>query len=1156
MKRLLLQLSACAALFAGAAPLFAQEEPTEPFDPSKVALWGANKNGSMTSNEANLFDPYIWCRYRVSGDNTWYDIPEDERILPDFLNTNVKFDHVWLDPITKADVEAAGLWQTGWKPEGEGFSPVDPEKTYDGFVVKQWSGLYNTKVTITGPDMVMTFINGLSADGYNAEFNVENGATVNIVNTGAYIAAENLILNFRGTEDARVSFNGKVGKFGVANWSYVDWDQLGLNNVEVGQNANVAMDHVNWKNSTGNFTIQAVTLKTVDGERVIDKNAGVFSLADSSWTKTHGNITMNVFNGSSIEDITSGYYYKGGGSLSITNTDLVWGLQYEDDTGAVKYNEVNVDANGGTISITGSLDKSTGNLDWISGNMNVRNDAKVIVDNINIEQKRGSINIDCFTGGVYDPSMGEFNAVLEIKDNVTWNASGGIGFGHAQMTDGSGKLLFSGENSTLKLGAGIGVNISDRTGGDFSIVMQGKNNSLEATGDINLDGYKYDNGLGVTVDGGSVGIVVEGEGNTFKSVKRIHLGRNDIGGSDGARDVVFLSGKAYMHVSGTNAENKNYILLGNDSNAGINLGLDNNSYFDEDPDYHYETELIFGGNTVVRNISGEAAIGSIAVGSSNGDVIDGKTQDEYGDPNTSGLATFKIMGDNNDIWATNLYVLSRNYLYGEAYGVMDISGSNNKLLINNDISVMSAKAVHGGEATFTYGGSNNSVQTKNFKVGNTTNDNVYLKGEDGKELRDENGQWILDTENSYQSDGGKGTFVMNATNSTLTVTGDMRIHSEDADRVSTIQGGEGHATFGGSGNTVTIGGQAQVNNGNHTAAGTGSLAFTGSDNVFSIAKNLSIASNWGMSGGEAHVTYDGSGNKLSVGGDLLVGNMGNGNFYKMVQDESGNWVRAKDEDGKDIVVESYRSTGGLGTFVMGGSNNELTVTGQFKVNSAGDIDGGEGYATFGGTNNKVTITGDARVGNHDRSTGGIGELTFSGKGNTITFGTLMIGGGTEYKGGHGKLIFSGGGNTVNVTKNFQGWSDSVKDLNNMVGAIMEWQVDMDGVTTLNVAGNFAYDGYLIVDFSKVVGPVQNQEYVLITGDTATEWALDESLVQKILRDESDIVSIVKEDLEDGSWALKAYYTSTVPEPAAFAALMGLAALLFAARRRKFDASKN
>lgn len=553
MKRLLLQLSACAALFAGAAPLFAQEEPTEPFDPSKVALWGANKNGSMTSNEANLFDPYIWCRYRVSGDNTWYDIPEDERILPDFLNTNVKFDHVWLDPITKADVEAAGLWQTGWKPEGEGFSPVDPEKTYDGFVVKQWSGLYNTKVTITGPDMVMTFINGLSADGYNAEFNVENGATVNIVNTGAYIAAENLILNFRGTEDARVSFNGRVGKFGVANWSYVDWDQLGLNNVEVGQNANVAMDHVNWKNSTGNFTVQGITLKTVDGERVIDKNAGIFSLADSSWTKTHGNIVMNVLTSSSIEDMASGYYLKGGGSLSITNTDLVWGLQYE-DAGETKYNDVNVEANGGTISITGSPDKSTGNLDWISGSMNVRNDAKVAIDNINIEQKRGNINLDNFTSDNYDPdTMGDFNAVLEIKDNVTWNVAGSINMGHANARGGSAKLLFSGENSTLTLTGGIQSNINTRYGGNLAVVMEGKNNTLSTSNNVNLDGYKYGGNDGSFVEGGTVGMVIAGEGNTYKGTHRIHLGRNDVNG-----EVEFISGKAYLHVSSSNAENKNY----------------------------------------------------------------------------------------------------------------------------------------------------------------------------------------------------------------------------------------------------------------------------------------------------------------------------------------------------------------------------------------------------------------------------------------------------------------------------------------------------------------------------------------------------------------------------------------------------------------------
>ena len=129
----------------------------------------------------------------------------------------------------------------------------------------------------------------------------------------------------------------------------------------------------------------------------------------------------------------------------------------------------------------------------------------------------------------------------------------------------------------------------------------------------------------------------------------------------------------------------------------------------------------------------------------------------------------------------------------------------------------------------------------------------------------------------------------------------------------------------------------------------------------------------------------------------------------------------------------------------------------------------------------------------------------------------------------------------------------------MRGGILAFQFDSDGISALNITGaetTFNWSGsFLEIDFTGLVG-AQDSSWTIITSASNTNfaaWSVDQDFLDNkvnwIARDESDQYSLVKEDLGDGAWALKVYYTSTVPEPAAFAAVFGLAALLFAARRR-------
>ncbi len=224
---------------------------------------------------------------------------------------------------------------------------------------------------------------------------------------------------------------------------------------------------------------------------------------------------------------------------------------------------------------------------------------------------------------------------------------------------------------------------------------------------------------------------------------------------------------------------------------------------------------------------------------------------------------------------------------------------------------------------------------------------------------------------------------------------------------------------------------------------------------------------------------------------------------------------------------------------------------------------------------------------------GINTFTVTGTGNELHLQGLIIGN-TISEGGQGRFVVDGGGSEISVINEFK--VRGARDLANPtdrsqqtaagvarsdVGKLVykmgdTTEVDASGynkgISFIDVYGSNAYEftGILEIDLSgiKTNFEGQTQSYLLMIGgngfkdalskywfdfDAAKEYAEN---VKVITRDASDIYEFEITGSGSDGWSLVMTYTSTVPEPAAYAAIFGALALGFAVYRKKKNAKKN
>ncbi len=1023
MKKLLLQLSAAAAFSAAAVLANAQdEEPAPSFDPSTAdpstlgmwAIWNQTStplptNGSPDSFKEgegylSLFDAKNYTRVESGGG--FQDITDESlRVIP-IAPKRDELGNIIEPPSYTQDFSGASIKVQAASVQigGEGYEIPANYLDSDGFFnMYKFNKLFAATVRITGADTKVNFSGDINTDG-NSTLIVDDGATLSLTGNGRLHGT--LDMNFLGTADRRVTINAGISEVNngkTTRAEYTDWvDKTTFFNIygafefvngsgdtvarEAGK---LVLDHTNftklnsWIYNYGDFTVTDSTIKM--GQITIsDDPSGTGQVA----TSTGGGIRVG------------GNFNRDGGDriattaqMTVTNSDIIIGdtKTYVDKNGVTQTARVGNGLSikgGGTFTMSGALDGEGNPLNnLILHTNNIELGGKMNVSNLNIELKNGGIKI---LPAVLSGNTENFeDAVMTIGDNVNATFSGNIDLMPVYERSGftaNSTIRFVGENSHFKVGGDLCSSYYGRNedSGNSVIIIGGKNNSIYTAKNTNLDGYNVfvDDGRGIY--SGEVGIVVEGEGNTYSSDSRIYIGRNSGHG-------YVYNGKAYFHVSSTNADNVSKLLLGHNTNrdengniisytnnAGINLG-----FSDANVDYgdSYISELVFGGNTLVRDMEGDGRIGSISVGTELQQISGDEAWQER---QSQGDARMIVKGENNDIWTHDINIANVSNLYGGT-ATVDITGSNNKLRMEGSISIVSSWYIHGGEGRFSLSGDNNVIDTG------------YIYVASGR---------------SAQTDG----------------------------------------------------------------------------------------------------------------------------------------------------VWKY-ADGGKGYFSVTGSNNTINVRSSLNISGNSNLGGGEGYVDFEGRNNAITINGVTSVGNHDNSVGNpIGVLTLGGKGNTYNFnGELKFGGGGANYAGYGKIIVKGGGNTINVNGSLRTWAPGDASLDDMRGGILAFQFDTDGISAINITGADTYFGwggsFLEIDFTGLVG-AQDTSWTIITSaanKNFAAWNIDQNFLDNkvnwITRDESDQYSLVKEQLEDGSWALKVYYTSTVPEPAAFAAVFGLAALLFAARRR-------
>lgn len=352
------------------------------------------------------------------------------------------------------------------------------------------------------------------------------------------------------------------------------------------------------------------------------------------------------------------------------------------------------------------------------------------------------------------------------------------------------------------------------------------------------------------------------------------------------------------------------------------------------------------------------------------------------------------------------------------------------------------------------------------------------------------------------------------------------------------------------------------------SSGSAILEVTGENSVFE-ATNKGFYSGYqtDMSGGSIEVLLSGQNNRISfanqstnvnekfymfagtstgtqTGGTIDVKVTGSGNVFESMGIEIGKTI----------------STGGKNTFYAKGDSASAVNTLRFvgdtlSIHGSTDASATIENAFIMAGNTELLRTEDRTVhvyvGNDANTAGGSASFIVKGSGNVVKGENFKVGS-SSATGGTALARFEGYSNDIrfNSTLSFAGSGTSYAEA---VGGRFEFVLDNSGAflgeAMLNVGRIDTFSGAIQVDFSALSGEFDGAEFLLIS--SAQDWSSlyssweQSGLFDFNLRDESD-----EAHFEYSGGNLYVIYTSTVPEPATFAAIFGLCALAFASYRRR------
>lgn len=401
--------------------------------------------------------------------------------------------------------------------------------------------------------------------------------------------------------------------------------------------------------------------------------------------------------------------------------------------------------------------------------------------------------------------------------------------------------------------------------------------------------------------------------------------------------------------------------------------------------------------------------------------------------------------------------------------------------------------------------------------------------------------------------GGTAEVVFDGSNSSMTIKQTSVIGSNSGGQ----SGGVARIIVGGENNSVSTSNNVFVGAGQNYAddvaqtGGTNGIYITGSGNNFTTTQSVIVASAFDMSGGTNEFVVSGNNNVVNMT-NINVSRNNNtavfsGGTNRFLVSGSGNVITAKNS----INVQTDKQTGGDAVFEVAGKNNEVYFSSNNTIGNA--MSGGTARWVLGGENNSASyVNVMSFVLGRTAMTGGEATLEIRGKNNTANFFNVFMGN-ADTVDGTAKFIVEGSGHTIKINNSLETYfSGEVDDNGKAVGGGFKFIADADGFSTLSV-NNFAktFGGLIEIDFSKyVVKDTENgDEFTLISLNNNAQ-----NLLSEIEGDLDKYFSITGSDdyellFGDKTLGVRVLSTS-VPEPATYAAIFGALALAFAAWRKR------
>lgn len=849
---------------------------------------------------------------------------------------------------------------------------------------------------------------------------------------------------------------------------------------------------------------------------------------------------------------------------------------------------INMDENLGSLVVDGAIDVNKLTLGsyaklLASGAGNSLNSALDITlnDNSSLLIKDGaSLSLE----GIYSAVVKE--GASFIVDNATFNGKFHYSAYNVQILNGS----------TWNIGSGMdGVD-----NGDILV----KDSTVNLMSDLKM---KAGTALNFTLDNSTLGgteiakkgINFGGDVEILNGSKIQHIEHFNVGRENGG-----ALGDTTVTVKGSSAENLSSI---NVANGWLNVNeggtsklvlagfsdVDFTTKIDANNTNGGDFEIVFENSDNDLYVGGNASFGKNSTAMS-GDwriyTASGATNSRFSTYGTLGMYVSSADGNNASVgvdWSGDGNVFSLgNGLYMK--GSKAASGNSHMYMRVSDGGTLSLKDVNIGgdkladssvsgltEFVVANGGkvSANNIRINNSGVAGATSvsklvfDNAnYLVGEDGNSMGAVSiGGFNGSAQNATNETilGGTALLeVINGSNVYLSGNIDM-ITSNSADSTSVSK-------LLVENSTLKINGElkaAHVSTGLFSS-GSAILEVTGENSVFE-ATNKGFYSGYqtDMSGGSIEVLLSGQNNRISFANEATNVNE---KFYMFAGTSTGTQTGGTIDvkvTGSGNVFESMGieigktiSTGGKNTFYAKGDSASAVNTLRFVGDTLSIHGSTDASATIENSfimagNTELLRTEDRTVhvyvGNDANTAGGSASFIVKGSGNVVKGENFRVGS-SSATGGTALARFEGYSNDIrfNNTLSFAGAGTSYADA---VGGRFEFVLDNSGAflgeAMLNVGRIDAFSGAIQVDFSALSGEFDSAEFLLIS--SAQDWSsLYSSWEQSGLfdfnrRDESD-----EAHFEYAGGNLYVIYTSTVPEPATFAAIFGLCALAFASYRRR------